>query len=131
MSERPPRRPAAAAGEPDATAPYVAFEDFRDGWRVGRFHIVVDPVRAPRYVAHRTHSTAVAIAIVGPGIALALAGYAWPGAVLVALGILLRRAIRWQAGPILLQMAARQREVYEDATARGVMEVQRRDPAAP
>ena len=128
MSDRPPHRP--VAHEPDATAPYVAFEDFRDGWRVGRFHVLVDPVRAPRYVAHRTHATAVAIALVGPGIALALAGQPWIGAALVALGIGLRRAIRWQAGPILLQMAARQREVYDDATARGVIEVQRRGAAS-
>ena len=114
----------------DPGAPYVAFEEFRDGWRAGRFHIVVDPVHAPRYVAHRTHATPIAIAIVGPGIALALAGWPVLGGALVALGIVLRRAIRWQAGPILLQMAAHQRAVYLDATSRGVIEVQRVEPAS-
>ena len=109
----------------DASAPYISFDDFRAGWRHGRFHIVVDPNRAPRYVAHRIHATWIALAIVGPGIALALSGYTVPGAVLVALGIALRRVIKWQAAKILVQLAAQQQAVYDDATARGVMEVQR------
>ena len=111
--------------DPDASAPYVAFEDFRDGWRHGRFRIVVDPKRAPAFVAHRIHATWLALALVGPGIALALAGQALAGAVLVALGIALRRIVRWQAGNILVQVAAQQAAVYADATARGVLEVQR------
>ena len=109
----------------DASAPYISFDDFRAGWRHGRFHIVVDPKRAPRYVAHRIHATWIALAIIGPGIALALSGQALAGALLVALGIALRRAITWQAPKILVQMAAQQAEVYHDATTRGVMEVQR------
>ena len=113
--------------EPDAAerAPHVAFEDFRDGWRHGRFRIVVDPKRAPAFVAHRIHSTWLALALIGPGIALALSGQALAGVVLVGLGIALRRIVRWQAGNILVQMAAQQAAVYADATARGVLEVQR------
>ena len=108
-----------------ASAPYVAFADFRDGWRHGRFRIVVDQKRAPGFVAHRIHATWLALALVGPGIALALAGQALAGAVLVALGIALRRIVQWQAPKILVQMAAQQAAVYHDATARGVLEVQR------
>ncbi|MEO6407345.1 MAG: hypothetical protein ABIO45_01160 [Burkholderiaceae bacterium] len=109
----------------DASAPYISFQDFRDGWRHGRFRIVVDPKLAPGFVAHRLHATSIALALIGPGIALALSGYPVLGAVLVALGIAVRRAIKWQASKLLVQMAAQQAEVYHDATARGVMEVQR------
>ena len=122
------------AGHDAASAPYIAFEEFRDGWRHGRFRIVVDPKRAPGFVAHRIHASWLALALVGPGIALALGGQALVGALLVALGIALRRAVNWQAATILVQMAAHQAAVYRDATARGVMEVQRvapdRDAAA-
>ncbi len=115
----------AADNTEEASAPHVAFEEFRDGWRHGRFHIVVDPKRAPAFVAHRLHATWIALAIIGPGIALALSGQALAGALLVALGIALRRVVKWQAGKILVHLAAQQAAVYHDATARGVMEVQR------
>ncbi|MNG36588.1 hypothetical protein D3C84_1236640 [compost metagenome] len=76
-------------------------------------------------MAHCTRVTPLAIALIGPGIAAALAGYVWTGGLLVALGILLRRLVKSQAPRILLHLAARMPTVYEQATEHGVMEVRR------
>ena len=111
----------------NAAAEYVAFEEFRDGLPRGRFHVIVNPVLAQRFVAQRVNATPVAIAIVGPGIAAALAGYPVVGGLLVALGILFKRVIKWQAPKLLLHLASQQPGAYLDATSHGVMEVQRRE----
>jgi len=108
-----------------ASAEYVAFDDFRSGLPRGRFRVIVNPDLARRFVARQTHATPVAIAIVGSGIASALAGYPVAGVMLVVAGIVLRRAIKWQAAKILLHLASRQPAIYHDATANGVMEVRR------
>ena len=81
---------------------------------------------AQRFVAQRVNATPVAIAIIGPGIAAALAGYPIAGGLLVALGILFKRVIKWQAPKLLLHLASHQPAAYLDATSIGVMEVQRR-----
>ena len=107
------------------TAEFIAFEEFRSGLSHGRFRVIVDPALAQRFVAQRLHATPVALALIGPGIALALAGFAIAGAVLVAGGLLFWRSIQWQAGKILLQLASRQPAAYYDATTNGVMEVRR------
>jgi hypothetical protein len=107
------------------TVEHIPFEEFRNGLPHGRFRVIVDPKLAVPFVAHRTHATPLAIAVIGPGIAAALLGYPWVGGLLVAAGILLRRAVRGQAPRILLHLAARVPSVYEQATEHGVMEVRR------
>mgnify|MGYP003439172304 CR=1 FL=1 len=52
------------------------------------------------------------IAVVGSGIASALAGHPVVGVLLVAAGIALRRAIKWQAPKILLHLASRQPAIW-------------------
>jgi hypothetical protein len=116
--------PAAASSDAEF-APYVPFEEFRDGLPRGRFRVVVDPALARPFVAHRVHATQLSIAIIGPGIAAALAGYPVAGVALVLIGIAFKRAIRWQAPRILLHLASRQPSTYEAATAHAVMEVRR------
>ncbi len=106
-------------------AEYIPFEEFRNGLPFGRFHVVVDPVLARHFVARRVNATPVAIAIIGGGIASALAGHVITGAVLVAIGVVFRRAVRWQAAKILLQLTSRLPSAYFDATSDGVMEVRR------
>lgn len=107
------------------TAEYIPFDEFRNGLPHGRFRVVVNPTIAPAFVAHRLHATPLAIALIGPGIALALAGHPWIGVALVALGVLVRWTVRKRAGPILLHLATRVPSVYDQATEHGVMEVQR------
>lgn len=110
----------------EETAEYIPFEEFRNGLPHGRFHVIVNPKLAPAFVAYRVHATPLALAMIGPGVALALYGYPWAGALLVATGVLFRRAVKWQAGRLLLHLASRVPAVYEQATGHGVMEVQRR-----
>ena len=107
------------------TAEYIPFEEFSKGLPQGRFRVVVNPELAKPFVAHCTRVTPLAIAMIGPGIAVALAGYPWIGALLVAAGIVLRRAVKSQAPRILLHLVARMPSVYEQATEHGVMEVRR------
>ena len=116
--------------EDDATADYVAFEEFRDGLPLGRFRVIVNPELARRFVALRVNLIPVAIALVGVGIACALSGHVVVGGLLVALGILWRRMVKSQAPKILLHLASRQPATYEEATAQGVMEVRRNRAAA-
>jgi hypothetical protein len=107
------------------TAEHIPFEEFRNGLPHGRFRIIVNPALAAPFVAQRTHATPLAIALIGPGIALALSGHPWAGGLLVAAGILLRRVFKSQAPRILLHLATRMPSVYEQATEHGVMEVRR------
>ena len=107
------------------TAEYIPFEEFSKGLPQGRFHVIVNPALAAPFVAHCTRVTPLAIAMIGPGTAVALAGYPWIGALLVAAGIVLRRAVKSQAPRILLYLTTRMQAVYEQATEHGVMEVRR------
>jgi len=109
----------------DTGAEYIPFEEISRGLPHGRFRVVVNPALVTPFVALVTRVTPLAIAMIGPGIAVALAGHPWIGAALVALGIVLRRMVKSQAPRILLHMATRLPSVYEQATEHGVMEVQR------
>jgi len=110
------------------SAEYVPFEEFRVGLARGRFRVIVNPKLAAPFVAHRTHATPLALALIGPGVALALAGHPWIGGLLVAAGVALRRLVKSQAPRILLHLAARLPSVYEQATEHAVMEVRRAQP---
>ena len=106
-------------------AEYIPHEDFRAGLPAGHFRVVVDPKLARRYVAQRLMLMVVVIPLIGVGLALALTGRTWPGALLVAAGVLLNRGVMWQAPKILLHMAQRDPAVYAFATQNGILEVRR------
>jgi hypothetical protein len=109
----------------EAFAEYVAYEEFRAGLPAGRFRLVVDPKLARRYVAQRLMLLVIVMPVIGTGIALALTGSTWPGAALVAIGVLLNRVVMWQAPRILVQLAVRDARVYEHVTHNGLLEVRR------
>jgi hypothetical protein len=111
--------------DPTAFAEYVAFEEFRAGLPAGRFRVVVDPKLARRYVTQRLLLVVVLTPVIGIGLALALLGARWTGALMVAAGVLFHRLVMWQAPQILLHMASRDARVYEHATQNGLMEVRR------
>ena len=109
----------------DSHVPYIAHEEFRNGAAHGRFRIVVNPKLARPYVVRRTRIDLLAVLVIAVGAALALAGQAVAGAVLVALGVIANRLVRHQAGKIVLQLALKDPQVYAEATSNGVMEVKR------
>jgi hypothetical protein len=103
----------------------VSFEEFRAGMAAGRFRLVVDPKLARRWVSQRLLLMVLVMPIIGLGIALALMRHTWPGALLVAAGVLLNRVVMWQAPKILLHFALQDAKAYEAVTQGGVMEVRR------
>ena len=111
----------------EGEVPWIAHEEFRDGLPHGHFRVVVNAALAWPLVRQRTHVHWVAIALIALGAALALAGQALPGAVLVVLGIGAHRLVKHQAAKLLLHLARFDAAVYREATQGGVMEVQRRD----
>lgn len=113
------------SSEDTDSAEYVPFEEFREGLPRGRFRVIVNPKLVGPFVAYRTHANALALALIGPGIAAALVGHPWVGGLLAAAGIVLRRMVKSQAPRILLHLAARVPSVYEQATENAVMEVKR------
>jgi hypothetical protein len=122
------QNPAMPTPQPPAaeeTAEFIPFEEFRNGLPHGRFRIIVNPTLASSYVAYRIHATPLALALIGPGIALALYGHAVVGGLLVAAGCLLRWSVKKRAAFILLHLATRLPAVYEQAAEHGVMEVRR------
>jgi hypothetical protein len=110
----------------DGEVPWIAHDEFRQGLPHGRFRVVVNPALAWPLVRQRTHVHWVAMALIALGAALALAGQALPGAVLVVLGIGGHRVVKHQAAKIVLHLARGDAVVYREATQSGVMEVQRR-----
>jgi len=107
------------------TAEHIPFEEFREGLPHGRFRVIVNPSLVVPFVSHRMHAMALALALIGPGIAAALAGYPWIGGPLVLAGILVRWSVKKQAPRILLHLATRVPSVYEQAGEHGVIEVRR------
>lgn len=106
-------------------APYVAHEEFARGLPAGRLRVVLDPAQARPYVMQRTRINGLAVVLICIGAALALAGQPWPGAALVALGIVARRLVRHHAPKIALHLALNDPAVYAEVTSNGVLEVQR------
>ena len=106
-------------------AEYIAHEEFRAGLPAGRMRVVIDPKLARRFVAQRLMLIVVVMPVIGIGLALVLTGRTWPGALMVAAGVLLNRVVMWQAPKILLHMALRDPAVYEFVTHNGLMEVRR------
>ncbi|MDH4060275.1 MAG: hypothetical protein OEU94_05630 [Aquincola sp.] len=121
-----PRSASAAEALQEDTVPYVAHEEFREGLPGGRFRVIVDPALAQRYVVHRTRVNVIAMLAICIGAALALAGQALWGIVLVGLGIAANRLVKKQAPRIVLHLASRQAAIYAEVTSQGVMEVRRR-----
>ena len=109
----------------DNFVPYIAHDEFRRGLPHGRFRIVVNPQLVRPYIVQRTRCNVLAIAFIGVGAALALAGQALPSVLLVALGIVANRLVRHQAAKIVLHLALKDPAVYAEVTSNGVMEVRR------
>lgn len=103
----------------------IPHAEFRSGLPAGRFRLVVNPKLARRYVARRLLLLVVLMPVIGVGLALALTGRTWPGALLVFAGVALNRLVMWQAPRLLVQMALRDAAVYAYATQEGLMEVRR------
>jgi hypothetical protein len=116
---------ATPASDRDEFVPYIPHGEFVAGLPHGHFRMVVNPTLARPYVVRRTRVIVLSVTVIAVGAALALAGQVVVGGVLVALGIVANRIVRHQAGKIVLHLAARDPQVYDEVTSNGVMEVRR------
>lgn len=116
---------------PDPSAPEqealnIPHEEFRKGLPAGRFHVIVNPKLAQKYVRHRLFVVGFSLPLLGIGAALAVSGYTWVGLPLVLAGFLLPRIIKAQAPKILLYLAQHDAKTYIEAMRYGILEVRHR-----
>ncbi len=104
----------------------VSHDEFRRGVPAGRFHLIVNPERAQKYIKHRLFVVGICLPLLGIGAALAISGYLWAGLPLVATGFLLPRIIKAQAPKILLHLALSDAKTYFEAMEYEILEVRRR-----
>jgi hypothetical protein len=117
--------PGAPADSTSATVD-VSYEVFRRGLPDGRFHVIVNPALAQKYVKHRLLVIGIALPLLGIGAALALSGYLLAGLPLVAAGFLLPRVIKAHAPKILLHLAQHDAKTYNEAIDFEILEVRSR-----
>lgn len=118
--------------EPSTTAPspnpvQVSYQDFRTGLPQGRFHVIVNPTRAQKYVKHRLFVVGIALPLIGFGTALSLLGYPWVGFPMIVVGALLHRIIKAHAPKILLHLAQHDPKTYSEAIDFEILEVRYSD----
>ena len=108
----------------EAASPiYVPHQEFRAGLPIGRFHVIVNPGRAQKYVKHRLFVVGISLPLLGIGAALSLWGYLWAGLPLVVVGFLLPRVIKAHAAKILLHLALHDAKTYNEAIEYEIIEV--------
>ena len=121
--------PAASAGNVlTASGAQVepSHQAFCAGLTAGRFHLIVNPERAQKYIRHRLFVVGLALPVIGIGTALAWSGYPWAGFPMVALGILFPRVVKTHAAKILLHLALREEKTYREALDFEIVEVRLR-----
>jgi predicted transcriptional regulator of viral defense system len=106
---------------------FIPHQEFKTGLPRGRFRVIVNPERAQKYIKHKLMVIALALPMIGIGVALALSGYPWAGAPLVLIGILLPRYIKKQAAQILLYLAQNDAKTYQEAIEYEILEVKMAD----
>ena len=99
---------------------------FCAGLPAGRFHLIVNPERAQKYIRHRLFVVGLALPVIGIGTALAWSGYLWVGFPMVAAGMLFPRVVKAHATQILLHLALREEKTYREALDFDIMEVRLR-----
>lgn len=117
--------------EPEASAEtsspiFVPHQEFRAGLPAGRFHVIVNPKLAQKYVRHRLFVVGISLPLLGIGAALAVSGYPWVGLPMIIAGGLLPRVIKAHAAKILLHLALQDAKTYLEAMEYGILEVRYR-----
>jgi hypothetical protein len=104
----------------------LSHKAFCAGLPAGRFHLIVNPERAQKYIRHRLFVVGLALPVIGIGTALAWSGYLWAGFPMVAVGVLFPRVVKAHAAKILLHLALREEKTYREALDFEIMEVRLR-----
>jgi len=126
MNETQPSSPAGDVLPASGTQVQLSHESFCAGLPAGRFHLIVNPERAQKYIRHRLFVVGLALPVIAIGTALAWSGYVWVGFPMVALGVLFPRVVKAHAAKILLHLALREEKTYREALDFEIMEVRLR-----
>jgi hypothetical protein len=126
MNETNPSTPAGDFLPASGTQVELPHKAFCAGLPAGRFHLIVNPERAQKYIRHRLFVVGLALPVIGIGTALAWSGYLWAGFPMVALGVLFPRVVKAHAAKILLHLALREEKTYREALDFEIMEVRLR-----
>lgn len=98
-------------------------DEFVEAWREGKVAVAVDSPAAAAFLSARLLLPFVAVAVIGGGIALVLAGWIWVGLALGAAGIIVPRLIKRGARRFLLSQIATDAQLYADGVAAGAIRV--------
>jgi hypothetical protein len=101
----------------------VTHAEFVAAWREGRLRVQVDRAAAAHAVSARLMLPLVLLPVMGAGIALALVGRYWIGAVVFLAALLLRFIVRRSAAGFVLQRALEDERFYAAALASGLLKL--------
>ena len=101
----------------------VAHDEFRRGLPHGRYHVIVNPALAQKYMQQRLWLKTLMLPTIGIGVVLSLSGYFFAGLVFVVIGVLAPRLIRKKAPELLLHLAMRDKDIYQEAIEHEILEV--------
>ena len=101
----------------------VSHADFCRGLPAGHYRLIVNPVKARKYVRQRLFIVAISMPMSAIGVLLALSGSTWGGLGLVLVSFVLNRGVSAHAAKILLHLAQRDARAYRDAIDQEILEV--------
>jgi hypothetical protein len=104
----------------------VTHAEFCRGLPAGEFSLIVDPVKARKYIRQRLFLLPLMLPVVGIGAALAISGYPWIGLALILGGGFVHRIVTHQAPKILLHLAIKDPRTYFEAIEYEMLEVRLR-----
>ena len=126
MNETHPSLPTCDVSPASGAQVEPSYKAFCAGLPAGRFHLIVNPERAQKYIRHRLFVVGLALPVIGIGTALAWSGYLWAGFPMVAVGVLFPRVVKAHAAKILLHLVLREEKTYREALDFEIMEVRLR-----
>lgn len=104
----------------------VTHAEFCRGLPAGEFNLIVDPVKARKYIRQRLFLLPLMLPVVGIGAALAISGHPWIGLALILGGGFAHRIVTHQAPKILLHLAIKDPRTYFEAIEYEMLEVRLR-----
>jgi hypothetical protein len=116
------RTPTLSTQEPLA----LSHAEFCRDLPAGRLHLIVDPVKARKYIRQRLFLVPLMLPVVGVGAALALSGHPWIGLAMILGGGFVHRLVTYQAPKILLHLTLKDSQTYFEAMEYALMEVRLR-----
>lgn len=98
--------------------------EFVAAYQAGRIRVQVDREAAARFVSGRAMLPLVLLPVLGLGVALALVGYVFTGAIIFLAALIVRFFVRRSSDGFLLWRALRDAEFYRQVVAAEVLRIE-------